>query len=254
METEVRLFVSFMAGTAAPLAFCEAVRWATGTIGGRRDYLAPLLIGIAVVLPIIIVEHFLRVPIDHISDSTWHAVALSFFGGAIPEELGMFCVFFLWFGARDRRDLRLAILGSAAVAMGFTATENSLELVMQSHDLENWMTMLVQRTFLTTPSSAADSIVVGVWFAVAMVRDTPRRREGIVIGALSIAVLSHGIWDSSVFWVADRLDPTSALLAWGEMAPGILFALGLSGIAIGLGIRRLSFLGVQLRFPRLARV
>jgi hypothetical protein len=162
------------------------------------------------------------------------------------EESSKFVAFLLWLALLHRRRPQDALVGSLCIALSYLAVENLMAL-NRAADVDDWLAIIAERSFLTTPSTAADALQVGVWTAV-VIADRGHGSLRRMAGALAAAILAHGLWDAPLLLAKQRDGAGDAwtLLNW---LPLLLPSVLVQAASIMLGARQLNKRGVRLRWP-----
>ena len=129
-------------------------------------------------------------------ETIWDAIAVSFFGAAIPEEIAKFLMFWILVRRNKFFDEHMdGIVYAAAVSLGFAAYEN----VMYLFSSEDWITTGVMRALFAVPGHFFDGILMGYYYSLVRFDPlTPKINWFWVLGA---PVLAHGIYDSILFTI-----------------------------------------------------
>lgn len=172
----------------------------------------PAALGLAAVIPAQVIEHWAwpaiqqAFPDMHPEASgrtlaaLWsdHAFSTSILRGsvgtALPEEIAMACLFFGWLLTRDRVErmpVTGIILAGSVVALSFAAFENIYFLSRVGLSAE----LVVIRSFLSTPGHFATGLGLGIVGAIATRAEQRPWTDLWIIGATTLAVLSHTVYD-----------------------------------------------------------
>jgi hypothetical protein len=223
--------------------------------GGGRE-LRPngliILLGIVAAIGAVMIEEVIRIPIAQIANPTVRIVSQGFIWGALPEELLKFFAFLLWLVIGPDRRPRNALFGAVAIAMTHAAAANANAFQHAGPELGQWLETLAIRSFIATPTDAADAFIVGIWTAIA-VSEGGWKSALYTLGALGVAVLAHGLWNTGFLVLLTRTDIAPHFAsALGECLLMATMSVAVQSVAIAIGIRNLNRCGVYLRWPRLA--
>jgi len=188
------------------------VLWATFGLGVL--IVVPVL---AVALPTIAFTHGLTHP---------HATGLAsaFLSAAIPEELFKFLV--LWVYCARHREFNEPIDGivyGVAVSLGFATLENVLYVS------SGGLVVAILRAFTAVPGHAFLGAIMGYY--VGRARFEPERKGSLVLAALGIPILLHGLYDYPL------LAMSAQVKAWGGTVPP-----GGGGVVLGMILIALAVL------------
>lgn len=129
----------------------------------------------------------------YVDDPTtlWEAIADSFLGAAIPEEVAKFALFWLFVRKNKYFDEHMdGIVYAAVVSLGFAALEN----VMYLFSSKEWFSVGIVRALTAVPGHMFDGILMGYFYSLVRFDPmTPRINYFWVLGA---PILSHGIYDT----------------------------------------------------------
>ncbi len=123
------------------------------------------------------------------------AIAISFFGAAIPEEIAK--LFILWLVLRKNRyfDERTdGIVYAVCVSLGFAAVENLMYLF---GNYESWLSVGITRAIFSVPGHFVFGILMGYYYS--MVKFYPHHVERNKILVLAAPIVAHGLFDSILF-------------------------------------------------------
>lgn len=127
-------------------------------------------------------------------DTLWDAVAISFFGAAIPEEIAKFVLFWLFVRKNKWFDEHMdGIVYAAAVSLGFAAFEN-IGYLMSS---EYWVSTGIMRALFSVPGHMFFGILMGYYYS--LVRFDPTASGMTKFWVLGAPIIAHGIYDSILF-------------------------------------------------------
>ena len=124
----------------------------------------------------------------------WDAVAISFFGAAIPEEIAKFVLLWLFVRKNKWFDEHMdGIVYAAAVSLGFAAFEN-IGYLMSSED---WVSTGIMRALFSVPGHMFFGILMGYYYS--LVRFDPTASGMTKFWVLGAPIIAHGIYDSILF-------------------------------------------------------
>lgn len=152
-----------------------------------------VLWGIAIVLPVLIVESGLQAMLfgeDGKPSNLIGSTVDAFFVAALPEE--GFKLIALWMVLRKNPyfDEHFdGIVYAVSIGLGFAAVENILYLFGE----EDWMHTALLRALLAVPSHYAFAILMGYYYSVYHFVDHSPRTAACV---LLVPVLAHGVYDT----------------------------------------------------------
>jgi protease PrsW len=151
-------------------------------------------LGVLVVLPVLVVALpvlFLFVqPVARVNPLAG-AVSAGFLTAAVPEEFFKFVVVAFWCARRPEFDEPMdGIVYGATASLGFATMENIL--YVSGGGLE----MAVGRAFTAVPCHAFLGAIMGYYVGQALFR--PERRGAFLATGLGLAILLHGLYDSSL--------------------------------------------------------
>ncbi len=153
--------------------------------------LLSLLAGMAIVLPVMVVEGVLAAvgdPLEGIAEAAWSAFAVA----GLTEEVFKFIALFLLIWERPAfNDKYDGIVYGTFISLGFAAIENLL-YVMQ----DGYATGLL-RAFTAVPAHAIFGITMGFYFGMA--RFHPEESRAMKWKALVVPIILHGIYDFILF-------------------------------------------------------
>jgi hypothetical protein len=218
-------------------------------IAGRPEYRSPgplIILGVAAALASLLIERTMRATFEPIGDSTWRAIAKAFLESSLCEESTKFVVFLLWLALLHRRRPQDALVGSVGIAVSYLAVENVMALD-RAAGVDEWLAIIVERSLLTTPSTVADALQVGVWTAV-VIADRGSGALRRIASALAAAVLAHGLWDAPLL-VAKQRDAAGDAWTLLQWLPLLLPSVVVQAASIIPGVRQLDRRGVRLRWP-----
>lgn len=153
--------------------------------------LLSLLAGVVIVLPVMFVESLLSLGGEPLS-GLWQAAWSAFVVAGFTEEVFKFLALFLLIWKRPAFNEKYdGIVYGTFVSLGFAAVENLL-YVMQ----DGYATGLL-RAFTAVPAHAIFGITMGFYFGMA--RFHPLETTGMIVRALLIPWLLHGIYDFILF-------------------------------------------------------
>lgn len=123
------------------------------------------------------------------------AIAISFFGAAIPEEIAKFLLFWLFVRRNKYFDEHMdGIVYAAAVSLGFAGLENIMYLVSAGND---WIATGITRALFSVPGHFFFGILMGYYYSLVRFDPlTPAINKFWVLGA---PILAHGIFDTILF-------------------------------------------------------
>jgi RsiW-degrading membrane proteinase PrsW (M82 family) len=127
-------------------------------------------------------------------ETIWDALAISFFGAAIPEEIAKFLMFWLLVRRNKYFDEHMdGIVYAAAVSLGFAGLEN----VMYLFSSDDWVSTGIARALFSVPGHCFFGILMGYYYSLVRFDPiTPSINRFWVLGA---PILAHGIFDSILF-------------------------------------------------------
>jgi len=153
--------------------------------------LLSLLAGMAIVLPVMVVEGVLAAvgdPLEGIAEAAWSAFAVA----GLTEEVFKFLALFLLIWKKPAfNDKYDGIVYATFISLGFAAVENVLYVLQ-----EGYATGLL-RAFTAVPAHAIFGITMGFFFGMAKFH--PRERQSLKWKALFIPLLLHGVYDFILF-------------------------------------------------------
>jgi RsiW-degrading membrane proteinase PrsW (M82 family) len=123
------------------------------------------------------------------------AVATSFYGAAIPEEIAKFLMF--WLVVRKNRyfDEKMdGIVYAVCVSLGFAAFENVMYLVSNS---EAFVSVGIARALFAVPGHFCFGIAMGYYYSLA--RFYPGASSKTKALVLVAPIIIHGLYDSILF-------------------------------------------------------
>lgn len=123
------------------------------------------------------------------------AVATSFFGAAIPEEIAKFIMFWLIVRRSRYFDEHMdGIVYASSVALGFAALENIFYLV---GNFESWVSVGITRALFSVPGHFFFGVLMGYYFSLVRFDPmTPKINRWMVILA---PILAHGAYNTVLF-------------------------------------------------------
>ncbi len=137
----------------------------------------------------------------------WDAVAISFFGAAIPEEIAKFVLFWLFVRKNKWFDEHVdGIVYAAAVSLGFAAFENIGYLLSS----EDWVSTGIMRALFSVPGHMFFGILMGYYYS--LVRFNPAASKMTKFWVLGAPIIAHGIYDSILFSMDTLPDSLSLAL------------------------------------------
>lgn len=150
-----------------------------------------VLYGVAICVPVALLEHALRQAIFGDGPTTIFGTTLeAFMVAALPEEI--FKLLALWLILRHNPyfDEHFdGIVYAVCIGLGFAAIENVGYLISE----ENWISVAVTRALLAVPGHYAFAILMGYYYSVYhFVDHSPRTAASILL----FPVLAHGIYDA----------------------------------------------------------
>ncbi len=134
------------------------------------------------------------------------AVADSFFGAAIPEEIAKFLMFWLLIRKSRYFDEHMdGIVYASCVALGFAGLENILYLFSS----EDWVSTGIMRAIFAVPGHFFNGILMGYYYSLVRFDPlSPRRNRYLILIA---PIMAHGIYNS-ILSVIDLAPGLSVLL------------------------------------------
>jgi RsiW-degrading membrane proteinase PrsW (M82 family) len=134
------------------------------------------------------------------------AVADSFFGAAIPEEIAKFLMFWLLIRKSRYFDEHMdGIVYASCVALGFAGLENILYLFSS----EDWVSTGIMRAIFAVPGHFFNGILMGYYYSLVRFDPlSPRRNRYLILIA---PIMAHGIYNS-ILSVIDIAPSISVLL------------------------------------------
>lgn len=123
------------------------------------------------------------------------AIATSFFGASIPEEIAKFAM--LWLVLRNNKhfDERMdGIVYAVCVSLGFAALENLMYLFGNPED---FLSIGLSRAIFAIPGHFGFGILMGYYYSLA--RFSPHNQKRNLALTLAAPILAHGIYDSLLF-------------------------------------------------------
>lgn len=137
----------------------------------------------------------------------WDAVAISFFGAAIPEEIAKFVLLWLFVRKNKWFDEHMdGIVYAAAVSLGFAAFENIGYLLSS----EDWVSTGIMRALFSVPGHMFFGILMGYYYS--LVRFDPTASGMTRFWVLGAPIIAHGIYDSILFSMDTLPDSLSLAL------------------------------------------
>lgn len=186
----------------------------------RRTLRRVAFAGAVSAVPVYVVAQLLGMLAPTLTPTSGYTGVLfvSFVVVALPEEAAKLAsmVFMAW--RRPEFDERMdGIVYGARAGLGFALVENVVYLVVIPHSLAEFFSLFLARSLLAVPGHAAWGAILG-YFAAR--RRFDGRGPGMLFG-LALAVLLHGLYDTSLFAVP-------VAIAHGHS----VWALGLYGVPI----------------------
>lgn len=134
------------------------------------------------------------------------AVADSFFGAAIPEEIAKFLMFWLLIRKSRYFDEHMdGIVYASCVALGFAGLENILYLFSS----EDWVSTGIMRAIFAVPGHFFNGILMGYYYSLVRFDPlSPRRNRYLILIA---PIMAHGLYNS-ILSVIDLAPGLSVLL------------------------------------------
>lgn len=123
------------------------------------------------------------------------AVATSFFGAAIPEEIAKFLMFWLLVRRNRYFDEHMdGIVYASCVSLGFAGLENIMYLFS---NYDAWISVGITRAVFSVPGHFFFGILMGYYYSLVRFDPLlPKYRRYLVLG---VPILAHGIYDSILF-------------------------------------------------------
>jgi hypothetical protein len=119
--------------------------------------------------------------------------------------------------------------------------------LQHTSDAQAWAHAAVIRTFIDTPSAAANAAVIGLWTALT-IADRGRLAGRRIGGAFAVAVLVHGVWDTAALFIVAHKDTLSDWLSISKVfAPVLLGTVAAQSMSIMIALRHLKRHGVLLQ-------
>jgi RsiW-degrading membrane proteinase PrsW (M82 family) len=123
------------------------------------------------------------------------AVATSFFGAAIPEEIAKFIMFWLIVRSSRYFDEHMdGIVYASSVALGFAALENVMYLIS---NYESWVSVGITRALFSVPGHLFFGVLMGYYYS--LVRFDPAASKNTRWLVILAPVLAHGAYNSVLF-------------------------------------------------------
>ena len=123
------------------------------------------------------------------------AVATSFYGAAIPEEIAKFLMFLLVVRKNRYFDEKMdGIVYAVCVSLGFAAVENVMYLVSNS---EAFVSVGIARALFAVPGHFCFGIAMGYYYSLA--RFYPGASSKTKALVLAAPIVIHGLYDSILF-------------------------------------------------------
>ena len=132
-------------------------------------------------------------PAQH--ETIWGAMAISFFGAAIPEEIAKFLMFWLLVRNSKYFDEHMdGIVYASVVSLGFAGLENISYLISAG---DEWVSTGITRAIFSVPGHFFFGILMGYYYSLVRFDPlTPAINKFWVLGA---PILAHGIFDTILF-------------------------------------------------------
>ncbi|MBR5103059.1 MAG: PrsW family intramembrane metalloprotease [Bacteroidales bacterium] len=125
----------------------------------------------------------------------WGAVAVSFFGAAIPEEIAKFLLFWLFVRHNKYFDEHMdGIVYASVVSLGFAGVENILYLFSAG---DEWLSTGISRAIFSVPGHFFFGILMGYYYS--LVRFDPLSPSINKFWVLGAPIIAHGIFDTILF-------------------------------------------------------
>lgn len=142
------------------------------------------------------------------------AVAVSFIGAAIPEEIAKFLMFWLFIRRSKCFDEKMdGIVYASCVSLGFAALENILYLVS---NYDSWVSVGITRALFSVPGHFFFGVLMGYYYS--LYRFFPSENPSYKWLILGAPILAHGLFDTILF--SGSAIPTLALIT---VIPFIIF-------------------------------
>lgn len=123
------------------------------------------------------------------------AVAISFWGAAIPEEIAKFLMLWLLLRKNPHFDERMdGVLYAVIISMGFAVIENILYL----SDAHDYLDVGITRAIFSIPGHFGFGVLMGYFYSKATFGLSQHRRRNMLF-ALLLPILAHGIYDALLF-------------------------------------------------------
>lgn len=136
----------------------------------------------------------------------WGAVASSFFGAAIPEEIAKFLMFWLLVRSSAYFNEHMdGIVYASCVALGFAALENIMYLFTNYDD---WVSVGIMRALFAVPGHFFNGILMGYYYSLVRFDPLAPARDRYLV--LIAPIMAHGIYNT-LLSVTD-VSPVPALL------------------------------------------
>lgn len=129
--------------------------------------------------------------------SVSEAIAISFFGAAIPEETAK--LFLLWFFLRNNKyfDEKVdGIVYAACITLGFAAFENIMYLYGY---INNFVMVAAVRAMFAIPGHFSFGILMGYYYSLVVFYPHSKRHTTNMVMLWCGPVLLHGLYDTLLF-------------------------------------------------------
>lgn len=145
-------------------------------------------LGMLATIPVYYLERWAQWVDNYISGHIALILFSSFFVVGLGEELSKFIAFYIYpFQRSFFNEPFDGIIYAVMISMGFATLENIL--YANRYGIETTL----MRAFTAVPAHAAFAVIVGYYAGLA--RFTPGRRAVFLLKGLSIAILTHGLYD-----------------------------------------------------------
>ncbi len=148
--------------------------------------------GVAIILPIVIVEFLILFTLFGNSEPTsvLGTTAMAFFGAALPEEAFKLLALWLFLRKNPYFDEHFdGIVYAVCIGLGFAGIEN----IFYVFGTGEWVTTAISRALLAVPGHYAFAVIMGYYYSVYHFIDHSQKTLFL---AFLIPFLAHGIYDA----------------------------------------------------------
>jgi RsiW-degrading membrane proteinase PrsW (M82 family) len=205
-------------------------------------------LGVAITVPVIAIELLWDLPLELVAAHPWaKAAGDAFFSAALTEELFKFLVVFFYCSRHPAFDEPMdGIVYGVIASLGFATLENILYVG------SGGMGTAVMRAITAVPAHSFFGAIMG-YFVGQYRFGRGERRSGMLVAALLVPVLLHGLYDfplmlTGLYKEAEHGVP-GGVAALVLVVPAIVVGMWIASVRLTRGLRRLQLAELAAAAP-----